>query len=510
MKIATKITVGFGVLIVLLLAVVAYQVLVVHRLQRINSELSRTNLRASSLALQIDHDLREIRAFIEKFFISRDPRFTVVLREFQESVERSMREIQRLASASEAREELGAFAQTWKAFSKRSADLRQAAPSQELEQLQVELMRSLDLLQKQSKAIAAATSESIRTQVERSANAAEHARRISWIAALAAVILGLLVPIAVLRSISERLRELANGTNAVAQREFSYRLDESRKDEFSAIARDFNSMAGRLEEAEQMKRDFVSHVSHELKAPLASIRETLNLLLEGVPGPLTEKQIRLLELSRQSSKRLYSMINNLLDLSRIEAGVMEYELKEQDVVGLVKTAMAEFGLPALERGHTIEAELPDHPLSVQCDGNRIIQVLENLLSNAVKYSPPGAPIQVRVSETCEIPDWVPPAERTKLADRLRNGFALISIVDQGPGVPDPYKEKIFEKFQQVRDPGTKAKGKGVGLGLAICKTIVDAHNGAIWVEDRRAGEGSVFRVLLPAEASRSRSVSTPI
>jgi two-component system sensor histidine kinase GlrK len=171
----------------------------------------------------------------------------------------------------------------------------------------------------------------------------ENARRTGETAALvlafstlAAVAVGGLVSFFIYRSISKPLAHLTEGTHAIAEGKFFYRLDTSRSDEFSQLARDFNAMTRRLDELDRLKKDFVAHVSHELKSPLASMRETIEIMLDEIPGTLNEKQRRLLDLNRQSGARLTALIGNLLDLSRTEAGVMEYDLKSHDIVALTR------------------------------------------------------------------------------------------------------------------------------------------------------------------------------
>ena len=183
--------------------------------------------------------------------------------------------------------------------------------------------------------------QSMVVEVEKSKATSETAALILWCAVFAALAISILVSFLIYRSISHPLANLTEGTRAIAEGKFYYRLDTSRNDEFSQLAKDFNTMTRRLNELDELKKDFVSHVSHELKAPLASMREILQLMLEQIPGPLTEKQKRLLELNLQSEYRLTAMIRNLLDLSRIEAGVMEYEIKRQDLIPLVQNALAE-------------------------------------------------------------------------------------------------------------------------------------------------------------------------
>ena len=164
---------------------------------------------------------------------------------------------------------------------------------------------------------------------------------VSYVFAAIALLSSGLVSFFIVQSISRPLKQLTQGTRTIAEGKFFYRLDTTRHDEFAQLAKDFNTMTLRLDELDQMKKDFVSHVSHELKAPLASMQETIRLLLEQIPGPLNDKQRRLLELNLASGRRLSTMIGNLLDLSRFEAGVVQYELKSNDLIALVRTAAAD-------------------------------------------------------------------------------------------------------------------------------------------------------------------------
>ena len=138
---------------------------------------------------------------------------------------------------------------------------------------------------------------------------------------------------------------------------------------------------------------------------------------------------------------------------------------------------------------------PGKPIEAECDGDRIIQVLVNVLTNAVKFSPKSSEIQVRIEAIHGLPESIPMSGLESIAGNERDGgFALITVSDAGPGIPHADREKIFEKFYQA-EHGKKAPGQGAGLGLAICQTIMQAHRGAIWVEDNPGG-GSRFRVLL--------------
>lgn len=487
MRVATKIISGFAVLIALMIAVLVYQVILIHRMQSVSRDLSGIHFRAALASLDLIRDLDQVEEHLQGAIVSGDPAHLAQLKEAQSGFTSNLLEMKALGQSEQERLETERLGRFWSDFSDALADTKLERP------LPTALQEHLDRLRAQTQSVHLATRHSIQEGVEKSGRTGERAEWISWTAAAVALVLSCLVSLLIAQSILDPLKHLTAGTRAIAEGKSFYRLDTSRNDEFAQLARDFNSLTLRLTELDQMKKDFVSHVSHELKSPLASMRETIHLLLEQIPGALTDKQRRLLELNLESGKRLSTMMGNLLDLSRMEAGVMEYELKSQDLAVLIRGVLAEFEVQSREKGMRIEANLPALPLVVKCDQDRILQVIGNLLVNALKFSRSGATIGVRASSVNEIPEQVPEFWKREL-EGSRDGFALVSVSDTGPGVPDPHKEKIFQKFHQIRQ-GKKISGQGVGLGLAISKIIVEAHRGAIWVEDNPGG-GSVFNLLL--------------
>jgi two-component system sensor histidine kinase GlrK len=264
-------------------------------------------------------------------------------------------------------------------------------------------------------------------------------------------------------------------------------------------------MSGRIVEVDQMKKNFISHVSHELKAPLASMQETTHLLLEGIPGALTEKQKRLLELNLQSGKRLAQMIGNILDLSRLEAGVVDYEMQGADIADLMHSVVIELSVQAREKSLGMLTDIQRSPLVVQCDPNRMVQLFTNLLENALRFSAKGGFIAVHVRSVRQLPRMPQIARARMSSANSANGFALIGISDSGPGIDDAHKEKIFHTFHQMKQ-GKKSLGESLGLGLAISRAVVEAHRGTIWVEDDPSG-GAIFFVLLPQAAAGVESLS---
>ena len=260
-------------------------------------------------------------------------------------------------------------------------------------------------------------------------------------------------------------------------------------------------LSTRIVEVDQMKKDFISHVSHELKAPLASMQETSHLMLERIPGPLTEKQRRLLELNLQSGKRLAQMISNLLDLTRLEAGIVEYEMRIADIADLMHKVVIEIGNQVQEKSLRLLTDIQREPLMVECDRNRMVQLFTNLLENALRFSSKDGFIGVHVRSINQLPRIPQPARSRLASSDSAQGFALIGVSDSGPGIEDAHKEKIFHTFHQMKQ-GKKSPGESLGLGLAISRAVVEAHHGTIWVEDDPAG-GAIFFVLLPCAAAKA-------
>jgi signal transduction histidine kinase len=491
MKITTRIISGYGLLIAILAGLVVYQVITIRRMSSISRTLSQINFQNARDCLQSMRDRDLVEEFTKKAFLSSD--YLENLRMHQEDFQRSMRGLGSHANSGEEQEQLKRLSQDWDGYMADIGILQQNVPQRG--PIPPNLQDDLDILKAQTESVYHAILQSMETTAKKTSKTAETAVLVLWCASLVAFVTSSLVSLLIVRSISKPLAHLTEGTRAIADGQFSYRLDSSRGDEFAQLARDFNKMTSRLNELDELKKDFVSHVSHELKVPLASMRETIQLMLEEIPGPLTEKQKRLLELNLQSGTRLTSMITNLLDHSKIEAGVMKYELKKQDLIPLVRNAIAELDLQAREKQIQLKADLPENPLLLECDSDRILQVMLNLLGNAVKFSPKNSSVLVQVEKVQQAPEGLPERYRGLIADSVADGyFGLITVADTGPGISDLDKEKIFEKFHQVRQ-GKQIAGQGVGLGLSICRTIVQAHGGAIWVEDNPAG-GCRLMVLL--------------
>ena len=489
MTVAGRIATGFGLLMVLLLGVLAYDLAHVRQLAAASRNLSEINFRATMTALEITRLLNQLDEFTRKFIVTRDPAYAARLDELRDALERNLEALQSLELSESERATSDRLLELWAEYLEAAAfqPMLAGAPDPQIEEELRELFEQrLGLLIGQAARVLEASQMAVHQSVDESLAASRKARGISWTGVALAISLSLPILWLTIRSIREPLRRLTEGTQAVADGEFVYQLDASRRDEFSELAESFNRMVRRLGEFDRMKQDFVSQVSHELKTPIVAMQETNSLLLEGIPGNLNEKQQRLLQLNQQSGQRLSAMISKLLDLARLEAGAVGYDFHSHDLVGLVRKVVTEFEARERQPAPPIEVESVAEPVLVRCDEHRLFQVIENLIDNAVKYSPADGTVNLRVAESLATGDsGLEPLERV----------ALVEVRDSGPGVPDEFKESIFGKFHQVH-PGPQGNGGGVGLGLAICREIVEAHGGRVWVSDNR-GSGSVFSFHLP-------------
>ncbi len=279
------------------------------------------------------------------------------------------------------------------------------------------------------------------------------------------------------RGITRPLKLLVNKTKDISNGIFESQLKISSPPEILDLTRAFNTMCEKLKVLDKMKSDFFSSMSHELRTPLTSIKEGISLLRDGVGGAIPEKQKRLLTILSLETKRLIELVNALLDLSKMEAGMMTYSFERGSLAPLIERAMIEM-VPLVESKRIrLERKATNGALpTVRMDSERILQVLRNVIGNAVKFTPEGG--QVTISSR-QVSDGVE-----------------VSVRDTGPGIAAEKLTTIFEKYQQA-EAASPYRTKGTGLGLSIAKHVVTSHGGRIWVESK-TGEGSTFIFVLPA------------
>ncbi|MGA9667770.1 MAG: PAS domain S-box protein [Terracidiphilus sp.] len=261
----------------------------------------------------------------------------------------------------------------------------------------------------------------------------------------------------------------SDGTSFPAEYFMTPILDQGR---FSGSVLSFRDISQRYA-LDRLKDEFISTVSHELRTPLTSIRGALGLLSSGMLGDMTEKAANLFRIALTNSDRLVRLINDILDLERIQSGREPLAFRSVQLAEIVRQAID--GMAPVAEAAGVQLIHDTTLIEIPADPDRLLQVLTNLLSNAVKFSPPSSTISVMM--------------------RPGSNGVTLSVIDQGRGIPADKLEAIFGRFQQVDASDSRQKG-GSGLGLAICRTIVLQHSGRIWAE-RNSVRGSTFRVFLP-------------
>ncbi|MCX7920210.1 MAG: ATP-binding protein [bacterium] len=320
------------------------------------------------------------------------------------------------------------------------------------------------------------------------------------IAAAVAVAVSVTTSIIFARYLTKPLEELRQGAEQIAAGKLDVRLPITSSDELSQVAVAFNSMAEqlqksyaeleqkvkertaaleyanlRLRKADRLKSEFVANMSHELRTPLNSILGFAELLKEQAYGPLNEQQSLYINNIVTSGKHLLALINDILDLAKVDAGKIELHPEPLPLVQLLDEVQAIVRSLAKKKNIQIQREIAPEITSVTVDHSRFKQIMYNLLSNAIKFTPENGTISIFV--------------------QLASNAVQIAVQDTGIGIAKEDQERIFNEFEQV-DGSRARKYEGTGLGLALTKRLVELHGGKIWVESE-LGKGSTFIFTIP-------------
>ena len=301
---------------------------------------------------------------------------------------------------------------------------------------------------------------------------------------LIALVVSMVVGVLVARRLTTPLARLRRAASRLAQGQLDERAPRSDIVEIDDLARQFNVMADRLSESLRMLeadrdqlREFVADVSHELRTPIAALRAFTELQRDGKVDEATRREF--LDRSSEQISRLDWMSTNLLDLSRIDAGIFPLDVRPGDLRDPIRSVVEAHAELAEQRGVSLTSEVPPTPVMLRFDRERIVQLLTNLVGNGLKFTPRGGQVSVQLTDAPE--------------------GAVLEVRDSGPGILAAELPHIFERFFRGTNVG-EARASGSGLGLAIARSIVEMHGGQIEVASK-VGEGSAFTVRLPRVAA---------
>lgn len=292
------------------------------------------------------------------------------------------------------------------------------------------------------------------------------------IAAAAAALISLVASAAMSRSVVSPLRDIAQASARIAEGNYEQRITAQGSDEFAQLAGSFNQMAEQLQQVETMRRQLIGDVAHELRTPLTSIQGYAEGLMDGVLPPTAESYQQI----HSEAQRLSRLVEDLQELSRVESRAVHLDILPIDAAAVIGTVVKRLQRQFDEKRVTLEAHLPQAPLTLLADEGRAVQILTNLAGNALQHTPAGGAVSISVL-------------------REKNE-ARFSVRDNGEGISAEHLPRLFDRFYRADKSRARARG-GSGVGLTISKHLVESQGGRIAAQSAGVGQGSEFTFTLP-------------
>ena len=475
MRLASKIFLTSALVIVVLGAVGALSLRAVDRLVDVNRDIATRAVPAMQAAVSARETVPTLVRLEARLLVLRDARYESL---WDGQATRVEQELERLSDAVASEQEVLHLAEVSDAFERYGQAVREvrrlladAQTDRAVALSEGEARAQAERMEMELDALAHATRAWV---LAAQAEAAQLEAR-TWtgvlLALAAAVGLALLATGVVAYGMTRSLQTLSAATAAVAAGSWEAPIAVESRDEIGRLAESFNTMAGRLRRMEETKKEFFATVSHELRSPLTSIRGAVDLLRERVPGPLTANQGKLVDIVGQSADRLLRLVNQILEVSRLRAGLMPLARAPVDLDRVLTAAVNELRLQADEARVRLECERVGADFTITGDVDRLHQVVVNLGANAIRFTPAGGRVVARLVDA--------------------GAEVELQVEDTGVGIPQDALPFVFDAYRQAH-----AGRGGTGLGLAVVQGVASAHGGRVTVESQE-GKGSRFTVLLP-------------
>jgi two-component system, NtrC family, sensor histidine kinase GlrK len=479
LSIFSRMMIGYLAIFILIMAVSAYAILKIRQFNKVTQHILLIDSRILQYEKKMIDSILSQSRFERKFILTRDPALYDQFLSGKEAFHKMLTGALVLADTSykkDVLEELQKHFEDYHSLVEEEIKLVQSNRDYRKKWYEREKEKQMDLILDELEILEMQSQQDVIERMEKLGEAGSSARRMVIGMAIASMALILFASFFITRAITRPLKILVNKTRDISNGVFECQINVSSPPEIQELARSFNTMCEKLMVVDKMKSDFFSSMSHELRTPLTSIKEGINLLKEGVGGTISDKQKRLLTILTLETNRLIDLVNSLLDLSKMEAGMMTYTFERGALAPLIERALMEV-VPLVEsRKIRIEPKGFEGLPALRMDNERILQALRNLIGNAVKFTPEGGRVTIS-------------------ARRVDQGIE-VSVADTGPGIPPEKLTAIFDKYQQAHAAGSY-RIRGTGLGLSIAKHVISSHGGRIWAESK-PGEGSAFIFMLPA------------
>ncbi len=479
LTIFSRLVIGYLVLFVLAMTVSIYAISQLRLLESVARSILVVDSRQIELKKKLSDILLSMMRYEKKFIIIKDEgllnQFLLVRTDF----DRQLKELLSRAETDTARNIINRVELQNRRYQELFGDevtylnagreYRQDYYRKEKESAVNEIMKSLQELEAYSQS-------NTYSKVKRLNAADVNASRVAILIGIVSLIFGIIISIIITINITRPLSVIKRKTGDIARGEFGDDLKITSPPEIMLLTESFNMMCNKLKEVDKMKSDFFSLMSHELRTPLTTIKEGTNLFIESLDElRATEKQKRLMTIINEECNRLIMLVNSLLDLSKMEAGMMECNFHNTELAPLITKIAEEMEPLAETKNIKLEADVNKALPHIKVDVERILQVLRNLVGNAVKFTPDNGHVRIFAG-----PD---------------DQGVKISVSDTGSGISKEKVDMIFDKYHQAALSGSN-KMKGTGLGLSIVRQIINAHGGRVWVEST-SSQGSTFSFLLP-------------
>ena len=480
LSIFSRLAVGYLTIFILAMAVSVYAIVQLHQVRKVTGSILMVDNRLVDYEQKLSDVILSLMRYERKFIIIKDKALYAQFLTAKQDFDKYLNETMSVADTDEAKKLLLEIKQNYQRYQSLFEDevqLLKAGRRYPEELYKDEKEYAVNGMMEGLKKLRDYKQQGTYDKVRQLGQVEADASRVAIVIGIVSLIIGIMVSVFITINITKPLHAIEKKTRAIARGDFENDLKISSPPEIMELAQAFNTMCAKLKEIDKMKSDFFSLMSHELRTPLTTIKEGTNLFMEGLKeGEATGKQKRLLTIINEECNRLINLVNSLLDLSRIEAGMMVYNFTKADIASLINKVTREIEPLAENRNVRIDIKNTEALPPVKADIDKILQVLRNLLGNAVKFTPGGGLVEVSAQA---------------IDDKVN-----VSIKDTGVGISKEKMDTIFDKFTQATIESS-GKISGSGLGLFIVRQILVAHGGEIWVKSA-LGKGSTFTFVLPA------------
>ena len=477
LTILSRLVIGYSVIFILVIAMNVYTIVRIGQFNEVTQSVSVTNNQMINYIEKLkDAILSQIR-YEKKYIITQDEAFYNQFLQLRSDCNQYLVEVMSIADAPQARGSLNHAKESYQNYQflfDKEVKYLKAGHSYPQEWYKQGKDRAASLIIEELDKSRTYTEQNTYDKISKLYESGANVRRMAMMMTGAFLIISISISLFINRTITLPIAIMKKKTREIAKGNFKGGLNLSSPPEIGDLAEALNLMCNKLQELDKMKSDFFSSVSHELRTPLTTINLGIGLLKAGAEGTITENQEKLLVTLQKESKRMIEIVNSLLDLSKMEAGMMTYTFEQKDLAPLIEMAIQEIGPLAESKKINIEAKLIEKLPILNMDSERILQVLRNLIGNAVKFTPDEGQV--------------------KISARSIDEEVEVLVADTGPGIPAEDLTTIFEKFRQVNSKASQIQG--TGLGLAIAKQIITRHGGKIWAKSV-PGSGSTFVFVLP-------------